>query len=80
MNYDFGQTFDEDFSDGTSLVVHRTSVRLLHGLFRAKLALGRSNFHLFVTAKGGFLNVMLDSRPTNLNTFFSSVESLARKT
>jgi hypothetical protein len=76
MNYDFNQTFNEGFSDGTTLVVERTNVRLLHGLFGPKLALGHSNFHLFVTAKGGFLNVRLDSRPANLNTFFSSIENI----
>lgn len=76
MNYDFNQTFNETFSNGSTLVVERSNVRLLHGLFGPKLALGHSNFHLFVTAKGGFLNVKLDSRPANLNTFFSSIENL----
>jgi len=79
MNYDFNQTFNEDFANGTTLTVQRSNVRLLHGLFGPKLSLGHSNFHLFVTAKGGFLDTMFDSRPANLNTFFSSVDNLRAK-
>jgi hypothetical protein len=51
-------------------------MRLLHGLFGPKVSLGHSNFHLFVTAKGGFLDTMLDSRPATLGTFVSSVNNL----
>ena len=76
MSYDFGQSFDEDFNNGSTLIVQRSTVRLLHGLFGPKVSLGHSNFHLFVTAKGGFLNTMIDSRPVNLNTFLSSVDNL----
>jgi len=79
MNYDFNQAFNEDFSDGTTFTVQRSNVRLLHGLFGPKVALGHSNFHLFLTAKGGFLYAMFDSRPATLSTFFSSVDNLRAK-
>jgi hypothetical protein len=79
MSYDFGQSFNEEFNNGSTLIVQRSTVRLLHGLFGPKVSLGHSNFHLFVTAKGGFLNTMIDSRPVNLNTFFSSVDNLRAK-
>jgi hypothetical protein len=51
-------------------------MKLLHGLFGPKVSLGHSNFHLFVTAKGGFLDTMLDSRPATLGTFVSNVNNL----
>lgn len=76
MSYDFNQAFNESFSDGITLTVQRSDVRLLHGLFGPKIALGHSNFHPFVTVKGGFLDTMFDTRPANLATFFSSVENL----
>jgi hypothetical protein len=76
VNYDFGVTFTETFANSGSLVFQRTDMRLLHGLFGPKVSLGHSNFHLFVTAKGGFLDTMLDSRPATLGTFASSVNNL----
>jgi len=79
LNYDFNRAFNEDFANGTTVTVQRSNVRLLHGLFGPKISLGHSNFHLFLTAKGGFLNSMFDSRPANLETFFSSVDNLRAK-
>jgi hypothetical protein len=79
MSYDFEQTFTESFSGGTTVTVQRSSLRLLHGLFGPKLALGHSNFHPFVTVKGGFLKTSLHDRPANLATFFSSVDNLRSK-
>jgi hypothetical protein len=76
VNYDFGVTFTETFANSGSLVFQRTDMRLLHGLFGPKVSLGHSNFHFFVTAKGGFLDTMLDSRPATLGTFVSSVNNL----
>jgi hypothetical protein len=52
---------------------------LLHGLFGPKVALGHSNFHPFVTLKGGFLNTRFDPAPATLGTFTSSVEDLRAK-
>jgi hypothetical protein len=79
MNYDFNQTFNEDFSNGTTVTVQRSNMRLLHGLFGPTINLGHSHFHPFVTLKGGFLDTMLDSRPATLRTFFSSVDNLRAK-
>ena len=76
MNYDFNKAFNEDFNNGTTFTVNRSNVRLLHGLIGPKVSLGHSNFHVFVTAKGGFLKSMFDTRPANLDTFFSSVDNL----
>ena len=79
MNYDFNQTFNESFTDGTTVTVQKSNVRLLHGMIGPKVSLGHSNFHLFVTAKGGFLETLFDTRPANLDTFFSSVDNLRAK-
>jgi hypothetical protein len=79
LNYDFNQAFNEGFSNGTTVTVERSNLRLLHGLFGPKLSLGHSNFHLFLAVKGGFLNTRFDSRPANLDTFFSSVDNLRAK-
>lgn len=81
INYDFNQVFSETFTDplGGSVVINRSGLRVLHGLFGPKLDLGHSNFHPFITAKGGFINFRLDSRPATLDTFFSSVDNLRAK-
>ena len=63
MSYDFNQVFNESFSNGSTVTVERSNLRLLHGLFGPKVALGHSNFHPFVTLKGGFLNTRFDSAP-----------------
>ena len=76
MSYDFNQVFTEDFNNGGSIIVNRSNVRLLHGLFGPKVSLGHSNFHLFVTLKGGFLNTRFDSAPATLGSFVSSVQAL----
>jgi len=79
MSYDFNQVFNESFSSGGTVTVERSNLRLLHGLLGPKVALGHSNFHLFVTAKGGFLNTRFDAAPATVNTFISSVENLRSK-
>ena len=76
MSYDFDQTFTEDFINGASITVTRSNVRLLHGLFGPKVSLGHSNFHPFVTLKGGFLNTRFDPAPATVGSFFSSVGNL----
>jgi len=76
MSYDFDRVFTENFSNGGSVIVNRTSVRLLHGLFGAKVALGHSNFHPFVTLKGGFLNTHFSGAPATIGSFFSDVQNL----
>lgn len=76
LSYDFNQTFTENFSSGTTVTTQRSNVRLLHGLIGPKVALGHTNFHPFVTIKGGFLDTMFDTRPANVSTFISSVANL----
>jgi hypothetical protein len=79
MSYDFNQVFTESFNNGGSITVNRSNYRLLHGLFGPKLALGHTNFHPFVTVKGGFVDVMFDAAPATLGTFVSNVQNLRDK-
>ena len=79
MSYDFNQVFDESFSNGATITVERSNLRLLHGMFGPKIALGHNNFHPFVTLKGGFLNTRFDAAPATVGTFTSAVESLRVK-
>ncbi len=76
MSYDFNQVFNESFSNGTTLTVERSNIRLLHGLFGPQVALGHSNFHPFLTLKGGGLNTRFDPAPATVSTFTSSVANL----
>jgi hypothetical protein len=41
--------------------------------------LGHTNFHPFVTVKGGFVDVMFDAAPATLGTFVSNVQNLRHK-
>ena len=76
MSYDFDRTFTEDFTNGGSITVTRSNFRLLHGLIGPKVSLGHSNFHPFITLKGGILNTRFDAAPATVGSFFSSVENL----
>ena len=79
MSYDFNQVFTETFENGGTIAVNRSNYRLLHGLFGPKLALGHTNFHPFVTIKGGFVDSMFDAAPATLGTFVSNVQNLRDK-
>jgi hypothetical protein len=80
MSYDFNQVFTESFNNGGgTTAVNRSNFRLLHGLFGPKLALGHTNFHPFVTIKGGFADTMFDTAPATLRTFVSNVQNLRGK-
>jgi hypothetical protein len=72
-SYDFDQVFAENFDNGGSITANRSNIRLLHGLFGPKFALGHYNFHPFIAIKGGFLNPQFDAAPANLGSFISSV-------
>jgi hypothetical protein len=77
MSYDFDRVFTENFDNGTgNVTVNRTNIRLLHGLFGPKVSLGHSNFHPFVTLKGGVLNSHLSGAPATIGNFFSDVQNL----
>jgi hypothetical protein len=80
MSYDFNQVFTENFDNGGTITVNRSNYRLLHGLFGPKLALGHhTNFHPFVTIKGGFVDAMFEAAPATLGTFVSNVQNLRDK-
>jgi len=79
MSYDFNQVFTETFENGGTIAVNRSNYRLLRGLFGPKLALGHTNFHPFVTIKGGFVDAMFDAAPATLGTFVSNVQNLRDK-
>ena len=79
MSYDFNQVFTETFENGGTIAVNRSNYRLLHGLFGPKLVLGHTNFHPFVTIKGGFVDAMFDAAPATLGNFVSNVQNLRDK-
>lgn len=76
MSYDFNKVFNEDFDNLGNVTVNRSNIRLLHGLLGPQFSLGHSNFHPFITIKGGFLNSQFSTAPANLSSFVSSVQNL----
>jgi hypothetical protein len=76
MAYDFSQGFTEGFtSSGGTLLVQRSNLRLLHGLFGPKLQTP-GPVRLFVTAKGGFDDFGFSNAPGTLGTFTGTVSRL----
>ena len=76
MAYDFSQGFTEGFtSSGGTLVVQRSSLRLLHGSFGPKLQTS-GPVRFFVTAKGGFDDFGFSNAPATLGTFTGTVSRL----
>ena len=78
MSYDFSRTFTEGFTDNATgtVIVQRTNLRVIHGLFGPRINLGRHAIQPFVTAKGGLINFRLDNSPATFGTFTSSVSGL----
>jgi len=78
MSYDFSRTFTEGFIDNSTgtVIVQRTNLRVIHGLFGPRINLGRHAIQPFVTAKGGLINFRLDNSPATFGTFTSSVSGL----
>jgi hypothetical protein len=78
MNYDFDQAFTESFNQpGTGLVVvDRSDLRILHGLFGPTFSTGHGPIRFFLTAKGGFVNFRFSNAPATIGTFISDVEGL----
>jgi hypothetical protein len=68
--------FMENFDNAGTIIVNRSNLRLLHGLFGPKLALGHSNVHPFVTSKGGFLDAMISTRHQPLLGLFSALSRI----
>jgi len=78
MSYDFSRPFTEGFIDNSTgtVIVQRTDLRVIHGLFGPRINLGRHAIQPFVTAKGGLINFRLDNSPATFGTFTSSVSGL----
>jgi hypothetical protein len=78
MSYDFSRAFTEGFIDNSNgtVIVQRTNLRVIHGLFGPRINLGRHAIQPFITAKGGLVNFRLDNRPATFGTFTSSVSGL----
>jgi hypothetical protein len=80
MAYDFSRAFTEGFTDNSTgdVIIQRTDLRVIHGLFGPRINLGSHRIQPFVTAKGGFINFRLDDAPATFGTFTSSVSGLRR--
>jgi len=78
MSYDFSRAFTEGFTDNSTgnVIVQRTNLRVIHGLFGPRINLGQHAVQPFVTAKGGLINFRLDNAPATFGTFASSVSGL----
>jgi len=78
MSYDFSRAFTEGFTDNSTgtVIVQRTNLRVIHGLFGPRINLGRHAIQPFVTAKGVLINFRLNNSPATFGTFTSSVSSL----
>jgi hypothetical protein len=76
MGYGFNQVFTETFDNGSGTITAvNSNVRLLHGLFGPKIQT-KGPVRLFLTAKGGAMDFMFDTRPPSFATFTSSVDNL----
>jgi hypothetical protein len=78
MSYEFDQAFSEEFTPPGSgtVIVERSNLRILDGLFGPTFSTGPGPVRLFVTVKGGFMNFRFDPRPATFATFTSSVTDL----
>jgi hypothetical protein len=81
LNYDFDQGFiDHCVSTGCgtggTVTVANSNLKVLHGLFGAKIIGGHGAIRPFITLKGGFVNFRLDPRPATFGTFTDSVNNL----
>jgi len=79
MSYDFKQAFAETFTQGATVTVVNSNLKVLHGLFGPKLVAGHGAIRPFVAVKGGFVNFRLDPRPASFAGFISSVDNLRSK-
>jgi len=76
MGYDFGRTFTETYTGGSSAQEFvRTDVRMLDGLIGPKFQT-RGKVRLFVTVKGGITHFDLSNSPASISGFTSEVSNL----
>jgi len=76
MSYDFEQAFTETFTQGATVTLVPSNIKVLHGLVGPKIVAGHGAIHPFFTVKGGFVNFRLDPRPASVTTAISSIENL----
>jgi hypothetical protein len=76
INYDFEQAFTETFTQGGTVTLVPSHLKVLHGLFGPKIVAGHGAIRPFVALKGGFVNFRLDPRPASVATFIDSVDNL----
>jgi hypothetical protein len=76
--YNFEAAYSQGFSDANGTIsVSRSHVRSLDGLVGPKIHVPFGPFHLFVTAKGGFINFNLNTNPAvNIRTVGSTFAGL----
>jgi len=80
MGYDFGRTFTETYTGGSSAQEFvRTDVRMLDGLIGPKFQT-RGKVRLFVTVKGGITHFDLSNSPASISGFTSEVPICAPAT
>jgi hypothetical protein len=61
MSYDFEKSFTTTTTNGGTVTLTRTGLRLLHGMFGPKFQTGGEAVRAFVVLKGGFLNFSTNS-------------------
>lgn len=61
MSYDFEKSFTTTTTNGGTITVNKTGLRLLHGMFGPKFQTGSGPIRAFAVIKGGFLNFSTNS-------------------
>jgi hypothetical protein len=61
MAYDFEKSFTTTTTNGGTVTVTKTGLRLLHGMFGPKFQTGEGAVRAFAVLKGGFLNFSTNS-------------------
>ncbi|MGH9688065.1 MAG: hypothetical protein ACRD5K_13340 [Candidatus Acidiferrales bacterium] len=77
MTYDFQQTFAEGFTNtsGGSLTFSNSGLKVLRGLIGPKFQTP-GPIHIFITAKGGFINFSFDPATASGPGFVSTIQNL----
>lgn len=79
MSYDFERGYAERFQRDTVTGFSRSNLRVVHGLFGPKFQVGKMGWlssRVFVTAKGGFLNIGFSNVDSPSAGFISQLNSL----
>lgn len=76
MSYDFEQAFTETFTQGGTVTLANSNLKVIHGLAGPKIIGGHGRLRPFLMVKGGVINFRLDPRPAGVAGFISSVDNL----